>query len=349
MKEWKEILLAPETPILESLRHIDSASLQIVFVVDAEGRLLGTVTDGDIRRGILRGIALTEPIQKVMNPSPVMATPDGDRQALLAKMKRLEIRVVPLVDNQRRVVGLETLDYLLDLGPRDNLVVIMAGGRGMRLRPLTEDCPKPMLKVGDRPILEIILENLVQSGFRRFFIAVNYKAEVIREHFGDGSRWNVSIRYLHETEPMGTAGALSLLPERPAQSFLVMNGDVLTKVDFGRFMEFHREHRALATMCVRKYDFQVPYGVVATNTHEFIDIEEKPVQGFFVNAGIYALEPEALRFVPQGRSYNTTDWFRDMRREQARLAVFPVREYWIDVGQTNDLEAANQHLLREKE
>lgn len=349
MKDWTEILLAPETPILESLKHIDSGSLQIVFVVDAQRRLLGTVTDGDIRRGILRGIALSEPIQRVMNPSPVTAQRGENRLSLLETMKRLSIRVVPIVDSQRRVVGLETLDCLLDLGPRDNAVVIMAGGLGMRLRPLTQDRPKPMLMVGGRPILQIILENLVQSGFRRFFFAVNYKAEVIREHFGDGARWNASIRYLHESEPMGTAGALSLLPERPEQSLLVMNGDVLTKVDFGRFMEFHREHRALATMCVRKYDFQVPYGVVATNSHEFIDIEEKPVQGFFVNAGIYAVEPEALRFVPQGRSYNTTDWFRDMRREQARLAVFPVREYWIDVGQTNDLEAANQHLLREKE
>jgi dTDP-glucose pyrophosphorylase len=342
MSNWKEILLSPDTPILESLRHIDSGSLQIVFVVDEQGRLLGSVSDGDVRRGILRGIALSEPVHKVMNTEPVSARPGEDRQKLLEQMKRLTLRVIPLLDEQRRVAGLETLNHLLDFGPRANLVVVMAGGLGTRLKPLTNVCPKPMLTVGGRPILEIILETLVEAGFKRFCFAVNYMAEMIHAHFDNGSRWKVDIQYLHEEQPLGTAGALGLLSEPPEDTFLVMNGDVLTKVDFGRFIDFHRNHQAMGTMCVRKYDFQVPYGVVMTDGHEFLDIEEKPVHNFFVNAGIYALEPTALRFIPKSQRYDMTEWFRDMQAARENLAVYPVREYWMDIGQNNDLQTANE-------
>jgi NDP-sugar pyrophosphorylase family protein len=217
----------------------------------------------------------------------------------------------------------------------------MAGGLGSRLRPLTDDTPKPLLKIGGKPVLEIIIDNFLAQGFRRFFISINYKSEQIRDHFADGSEWGAEIRYLEEDRRLGTAGSLALIEEPPAAPFVVMNGDLLTKVSFQNLMDFHAEQRSVATMCVREYDFQVPFGVVETDHTKIISIEEKPRQRFLVNAGIYVLNPEALGFISDDTSQDMTYVFESLIKADMETAVFPIREYWLDIGRLDDFEQAN--------
>jgi dTDP-glucose pyrophosphorylase len=337
--DWRKSLVSPDATLKETIRRIDEGSLQIALVVDESQRLLGTVTDGDVRRGLLRGVSLDDPALAIMNRRPTVAAPDQSRDVILALMKGGLLHHVPLVDAQGRVVGMEVLDELL-APARDNWVVLMAGGLGSRLRPLTEDTPKPLLKLGQKPILENILENFIEHGFRRFFLSVNYKADMFKTHFGDGSRFGVQISYLEEQVRMGTAGALTLLPEKPDRTIMVMNADLLTKVSFTHFLDFHRSHRAAATMGVREYELQVPYGVVRMASHRISDITEKPVQKFFVNAGIYALEPETLDLIPSNQFFDMPALFERVIASRKETVAFPIREYWLDIGQISDLERA---------
>ncbi|TAM45939.1 MAG: CBS domain-containing protein [Gammaproteobacteria bacterium] len=341
MTRWQKARIAPDRSIRDVIRTIDEGAIRIALVVDGDNRLLGTVTDGDIRRGILRGISLEEAVTRVMNPRPITARADEGRDVILERMKQTRLHQIPVVDGQGRLVTVEILDELLQSRHRDNWVVLMAGGLGSRLRPLTDECPKPLLKVGSKPLLEIILENFLEYGFRRFYISVNYRAEMVKEHFGDGSRWGSEIRYVHEDQRLGTAGALSLLPERPALPLIVMNGDLLTKVNFQHLLDFHAEHRARATMCVREYDFQVPYGVVRIDHHRILGIDEKPVQRFFVNAGIYVLEPDALELIPPATYFDMPELFTNLIGRKQETAVFPIREYWLDIGHMEDFARAN--------
>lgn len=341
MSAWKEILVPPETSIRDAILVLDKSSKQIVLVVDGNHRLLGTVTDGDIRRSILKGMSLDDSIQGIMNPDPTVAVMDEGREIILAAMQSNGLHHIPLVDENRRVIGLETLDELIQPRARENWVVLMAGGLGSRLRPLTDECPKPMLKVGNKPLLETILENFIAYGFHKFYISVNYMADVVKSYFGDGSRWGVDICYLHEDQRLGTAGALSMLPKKPAESLLVMNGDLLTKVNFKQLLDFHSGHQAQATMCVREYDFQVPYGVVKIDGHRIISIDEKPIQRFFVNAGIYVLEPDALNLISSNTYFDMPTLFEQLIGSKKETAVFPIREYWLDVGQLADYDRAN--------
>ncbi len=341
MKDWKSTLIAPDATLREAIQTIDNGALQIALVVDGGRRLLGTVTDGDLRRAILKGFGLDQPVQTIMNPRPTVARAEHDISQVLADMQRKQIHRVPVVDDEGRVIGVELLEELIRPSERDNWVVLMAGGLGTRLSPLTNDRPKPMLNVGNKPLLETIIENFVEQGFHRFFISVNYMAGMIKDHFADGSRWGAQIHYLEEDRKLGTAGALSLLPEPPTSPFLVMNGDLLTKVNFRHLLDFHREHRAQATMCVREYDFQVPYGVVRLDGQRIAGIDEKPVQRFFVNAGIYVLEPEALQLVPRDTFFDMPSLFEKLIAENRETAAFPIREYWLDIGQLADYDRAN--------
>jgi dTDP-glucose pyrophosphorylase len=340
MSDWKRLAIDPEATVRDAIQRIDSGGMQIALVVDESHHLLGTISDGDVRRGILRGVSLEAKAGAIMNASPTVARPDEDREALIATMRSRQLHRIPVLDSDGRVIGLETFDELVLPAARDNLVVLMAGGLGARLRPLTEDMPKPMLMIGKRPILETILLNFMEYGFRRFYISVNYKAEMVTEYFGDGSRWNADIRYIREPQRMGTAGALGLLPERPAQPMIVMNGDLLTKVNFGSLLDFHNDHAAAGTMCVREYDLQVPYGVVKLNEHRLLSVEEKPVHRFFVNAGIYVLSPQAVERIPSGY-YDMPVLFEKLVEDGMETAVFPIREYWLDIGHFADLEKAN--------
>lgn len=340
MKDWKKVLISADATLRETIRVIDTGALKIALVVDDAQKLLGTVTDGDIRRGILRGCSLEDEVRQVLNPVPTVAAQNEGKDQILALMRLKQVYQIPVIDSDGKLVGLEILERVLETPSYDNCVVLMAGGLGSRLKPLTDDTPKPLLKVGGKPILETILENFIQYGFTNFRISVNYKGELIENYFGDGSRWGAKIEYLRESRKLGTAGALGLLPERPELPVLVMNGDVLTKVNFQQLLEFHREHRALATMCVREYDFQVPYGVVTVDGHKILTIEEKPVQRFFVNAGIYVLEPEALDLIPKDTFFDMPTLFEKVVAREKETAVFPIREYWLDIGRMDDFQRA---------
>ncbi len=343
--EWIQALLSAETPIVEAIRALDRSSAQICLVVDESRRLLGTVTDGDVRRGILRNVPLDAAVATVMNRTPKVGQPGEDRDTLIATMTALRIHQMPLVDDDRRVVGLETLENLVGVGEqRPNWVVLMAGGEGRRLRPLTDETPKPLLRVGGMPILEVILRGFLKHRFHRFYISVNYHAEKVRDYFGDGRAWNADIRYLEEGQPLGTAGPLSLIANVPQAPIVVMNGDLMTAVNLEQMIDYHTEHGAAATMAVREYDIKVPFGVVAMDGNRITGIEEKPVHRFFVNAGVYILEPEVLAMVPSGQFFDMPDLFRQLIDSGREAAAFPVREYWLDIGQKEDFQRARQEF-----
>lgn len=340
-KNINSILVAPQESILKAVRRIDESSTQIVLVVDEDRRLLGTVTDGDVRRGLLRGVRLEDPVSRVMNSHPHTITGDMDRQAMLTLMGDLQLHQLPVVDQHGHVLALQVLDELIKTEHLDNWVVLMAGGLGTRLRPITETVPKPMIPVGGKPLLESIITTFVSQGFSNFYVSVNYKAEMVTDHFGDGSRFGARIEYLHEKERRGTAGALSLLPEPPRSPLIVMNGDLLTSVNFRHLLDFHRDHGALATMGVREYSMQVPYGVVETDQHRLTALTEKPVHHFFVNAGIYVVDPKVLQYIPDDRMFDMPDLFHELlNAKEPAATVFPIREYWLDIGRFDDLERA---------
>lgn len=341
MNRWKEILISPETPIMKAIEIIDAGSLQIALVVDDVHKLLGTVSDGDVRRAILKGVSLDKPVKEIMFTEPTVVGSQVTRDEIVTTMRMKQLRQIPLVDKNGCVVGLDVWDDLINLQERDNIVVLMAGGLGTRLGELTKDCPKPLLRVGNKPVLETILENCLEYAFKRFYISVNYKADMVKEYFGDGSRWGVEIKYLEEKKRLGTAGALGMLPETPTMPVLVMNADVLTKINFKHLMEFHEEHQSVATMCVREYEFQVPFGVVQLDNHRLKNILEKPVHQFFVNAGIYVLNPETVSMVPNNEYFDMPALFDKLFEMQLETAAFPIREYWLDIGRKADFERAN--------
>jgi dTDP-glucose pyrophosphorylase len=342
---WEAHLVEESTSIFEAIRVIGEGRLQMALV-HREGRLVGAATDGDIRRGILARVPLDNPIAEIMNRSPVVGRVGLTNDAALAIMRRHSIHQLPLVDEDNRIRDVKFLDDLLETQASNNWVVLMAGGLGTRLRPLTDETPKPLIKVGDRPILETILRSFVAGGFSKFFISVNYRAEMIEDHFGDGSTWGAEIEYLRETDMLGTAGALSLLPERPSQPFFVMNGDLLTSVNFRQVMNYHTEHNAPATICVREHAVTIPFGVVTTSDHHLVDIQEKPTYRYFVNAGVYVLDPVALDFIPQGEALDMPPLLNRLLANNKRPIVFPLREYWMDVGRLDDLQRASSEFER---
>ena len=349
MKKWQDIIAPESATLRDAIAIIDAGGLQLCLVVDGQMRLLGTVSDGDVRRAVLREVSLESAAVEIMNRHPTVARMEDDRDELFAIMRARQLHRLPLVDTNGRLIGLESIDQIIDRPRRDNVAVLMAGGLGQRLLPLTVDTPKPMLKVGGRPILETILLNLIDHGFERIFISVNYKAEMIKDYFGDGSKWNVQIAYLEERSRRGTAGALALLPQRPAEPFLVMNGDLLTKANFSHLMDFHSQQCAVATMCVREHSFQIPYGVVDIDHHRIRRIEEKPRQHVYANAGIYVLAPEVLDLVPADAVFDMPSLFEGLVAAGREAVAFPLREYWLDVGHHADFARAQGDFAGEFE
>ena len=341
MKHWESVLLGPETTLREALATIDRAGSQIALVVDDDRRLLGTLSDGDARRGLLKSLSLSDRVTSVMFTTPTCAKAGEDPQAILAMMRKSGLHQVPIVDPQDRVVGLKTIDDFLATPQRDHWVVIMAGGVGSRLQELTQETPKPMLKVGSQPLLETIMGCYSDQGFRYFYLAVNYKAEQIEAYFGDGKAFGIEIRYLREQQRLGTAGALSLLPERPSLPIIVSNADLLTKEDYGHMLDRHVESGADATMAVRDYEMQVPFGVVNEREGHIESIEEKPMHRFVVNAGIYVLSPHVLDLVPCAESFDMPSLFDRMVCDGMRTRCHYIDGYWIDIGRAPDYERAN--------
>ncbi len=342
MQSWRTSLVLPSTHLVNAVKVIDENSGKTLMVVNEDERLLGTVTDGDVRRGLLNGVTLKDCVSEVMNRAPKIGKMHEPREILLKRMQEVDARQLPIVDEVGRIVAVEEVENLIDHErPNNTRVLLMAGGVGTRLYPLTENTPKPMLKVGDKPLLETILKKFIKHGFRRFYISVNYKAETVISYFGDGSFWGCEINYLQEHKRMGTAGALSLIEDKPTAPILVMNGDLLTSLDFDHLLAYHFENDAVATVCVREHDFEVPFGVVNMHNHYITSIEEKPVNRCFVNAGIYVLNPECIDHVPNDVFFDMTSLLNRVLGSNSKISAFPIREYWIDIGHPDDLRRAN--------
>lgn len=341
MTNWKAAVVLPEATIHEAIVCLDQAALQIVLVCDVQGRLLGTLTDGDVRRAILAGTSMTEPVTGIMQKEPVTTSTGASRETVVRLMQSRDVRRLPVLDSGSRVVGLELIERLVELGAHPNTVVLMVGGLGTRLRPKTETVPKPMLEVGGKPMLQRIVENFRGYGFRNFVMAVNYRGEMIEEFFGSGTRFGVQIEYVREDKRLGTAGALALLQSRPEAPFFVMNGDVLTECNFEMMLDFHAAEGAQLTMAVREYDFQVPFGVVNMADRAITSIDEKPVQSFFVNAGIYVLDPAVLAHIPADEATDMPAVVQRLIAAGASTRAFPLREAWIDVGRDEDYQRAD--------
>jgi dTDP-glucose pyrophosphorylase len=346
MKNWKTVAVLPNTPLEKAIDVLDKGGLGIVLVTDVDDMLLGTITDGDVRRALLRHQTMVTPVSKIMCATPQVAELHWSREKRLSIMEATRILQLPVVDAGRRVVDLETLHDMLDHKRLENPVFLMAGGFGKRLYPMTQDCPKPMLKVGDKPILELILQSFADAGFHRFYISTHYLPDVIRDYFGDGSRWNVSIQYVHENEPLGTAGALGLLPHHEINlPIFLMNGDLLTRVDYRSLLDFHERYDGSATLCVREYENQIPYGVIKSDGHRITQIVEKPVQRCFISAGIYMLSPELIQRVAPGERIDMPTLLEREIGAGRSVNMFPVHEYWLDIGRMEDFQRAQQEVL----
>jgi len=345
MKHWQNILVSPDAPLEEAISVLDKGGLRVALIADENNRLMGTLTDGDIRRALLSHTSLSVRVKDVMCPKPYTASSDWAKEKILAVMERCELLQIPVLDSEGRIVGLETLHGLLEKKLVDNPVFIMAGGFGTRLRPLTNNCPKPLLKVGDKPILQLILESLIAEGFHRFFISTHYLPEMIRAHFGDGSSWGVDIEYVHEEDPLGTGGALGLLPkDKIDKPLIMMNGDLLTTVNYRGLLDFYQQHSSIATMCVREYEHQIPYGVVQTKGGYIESMVEKPVQKCFINAGIYVVSEKLVHSVESGTRIDMPSLLEQKMAEGESVSMFPVHEYWLDIGKMDDFQRAQEEV-----
>jgi len=336
------LLVRLDWTIRRLIQCVEANANGIALVVDGEKRLLATVTDGDIRRAVLQGLSLDTSIRELIarkepepaiGAGPITAQLGTDAATLLDLMQRHSVRHVPLLDEDKRVAGLSRIEELIE-SPTLNAVV-MAGGFGTRLRPLTHETPKPMLPVGDRSILERILGQLRDAGIHRVNIATHFLADRVKEHVGDGSRLGVAVEYVSEDRPLGTAGALGLL-DPPNEPILVINGDVLTRTDFRAMLNFHQDYRAAMTVGIKQYSVKVPYGVVQVKGADIIALEEKPVSQFFVVAGIYLLNPEVWKYLPRGEHCDMPDLIARLVAEGCKVVSFPINEYWLDVGSPDD-------------
>lgn len=337
---WRQAILPIDATIQEAIRNLDQVAIRIVLVVNQVGELEGTISDGDIRRGLLKGLDLNSHLAGVIHRNALVVPPEMDRDMVMQLMVANKIQQVPMVDQHRRIVGLHLWDEIAKPPSRQNLMVIMAGGMGTRLRPHTENCPKPLLSVAGKPMLEHIIERAKLEGFSHFVVAIHYLGHMIEDHFGNGERLQVRIDYLRESAPLGTAGALSLLEPLPDAPFVVTNGDVITDIHYGELLDFHVRHRAAATMAVRVHEWQHPFGVVQTDGVEIVGFEEKPVARSHINAGVYALDPTALTVLTANDRCDMPALFERLQAVARRTVAYPMHEPWLDVGRPDDLATA---------
>lgn len=341
--DWKKVLASPATSIRKLLTIIDDAALKIALVVSEDNHLLGSVSDGDIRRALIAGKKLSTPAEDIMNKNPITADIKASKDELLSILENKELLSIPIID-KGKVVGLETIHSLIHKPVYENAVFLMAGGFGTRLRPMTDNCPKPLLKVGDKPILETLLLRFIKFGFHNFYISTHYLPEMIRDHFGDGSDWGVKITYVHENKPLGTGGALGLLPKNiPDLPVIVINGDVLTKIDFDALITFHDKNNSKATMSVREFDYQVPFGVIESDGNQIKGMVEKPVHRFHVNAGIYVIGQAILKTVKENEHVDMPTLLE--RHLGDNVLMYPFHDYWLDVGRIDDFNRAQKDIL----
>mgnify|MGYP000002800559 FL=1 len=345
MINWKKILIKSTDSLEHAIIILQEGGARITLVVDEHNKLLGTITDGDIRRALINRLTMKSEVKTIMNDSPIKASLDLSKHDLLQIMKEKGLLHMPIVNESGVICGLETMEHLTQNPRKENPVFIMAGGFGKRLLPLTKNTPKPLLKIGERPIIENIIRQFIDHGFYKFYISTHYKSEQIREYLKDGSQYGVNIHYVHEDVPLGTAGSLGLLPKDiPDLPMIVMNGDLLTKVDLGNLLEFHNASKFDATMGIREYDVQIPFGVVDINDGKIQGIREKPLHKFFVNAGIYVLNNNLIKKI-NGNSYLDMPNFLENEIKNNGINAFPIHEYWQDIGRLEEYTMANNDIL----
>ncbi len=345
MIDWTDVVLSTSASIRDAMRAIDTAALRIAVVCDDNYKLLGTITDGDIRRGLLADCDMHDSVTKIMNQQPLTAKHTDTRQQRLKVMDKCDLLALPIIDDNNRVVYLETLHQAMQPKKRDNPVFIMAGGFGTRLRPLTDHCPKPMLHVGEKPMLEHLIDQFIAFGFHEFYISTHYMPEQIRDHFGNGEKWGVSIQYVHEKEPLGTGGALGLLPKNLSKlPLIMMNGDVLTKVNVIKLLAHHEAQEFDATMCVRELEHQISFGVIETEGQLITNMVEKPTYRYKINTGIYILNPEIVASVQAEQIIDMPTLLEQHRQGARRIGTYTSYDYWLDIGQIKDYQKAQKDI-----
>ena len=342
---WRKTLLPLRVTIKEVVSLLDAVALRIALITDESNLLIGTVSDGDIRRGLLKGLSLDSPIESIVKRDPIVVSPELSREKVLQIMTSSKIQQVPVINERNEVIGLHLWDELNQPTTHENLFVIMAGGKGTRLHPQTINSPKPLLPLAGKPILEHIIDRAKSHGFNNFVIAIHFLGHMIQDYFGDGEKFGVKIRYLNESTPLGTAGALSLLDSKPDSSFIVTNGDVITEINYVELLNYHHQNSASATMAVRGYEWQNPFGVVKTQGLEIIGFEEKPITRSHINAGVYALEPSALSLLGKSEPCDMPTLLKRLKEKSKRVIAFPVHEHWIDIGQPIQFAQATDKLL----
>lgn len=343
MKNLESILISPDTSIRDAVSIIDKSGLRIAIVVDKNNQIQGIVSDGDIRRSVMGNIPLDSKVKKIMNESPIYANKDEPISSIRSKMKMHNLVAVPILDN-KKVIDIETVNKNDRQHIHENVIFIMAGGFGKRLQPLTLNCPKPMLKLNDKPILETIINNFKSYGFKNFIISTHFMPEIIKDYFKDGSFMDVNIEYVYEENPLGTGGALGLLSQDISNKpMIVINGDILTSMDFNKLIDYHNSNNSLATVVVRDYELKIPYGVVESKNLKITDIVEKPSYKYFVNAGIYVLNPEIYLSVNKDEKIDMPDLLK-RHLDKNKNSIYPIHEYWSDIGSKEDFEKAKSEI-----
>ncbi len=337
---WHRSLIPHTATIKEIIKNLDEVAIKIALVINAAGELEGTISDGDVRRGLLRGLDMGSPITSIIHRDPLVVPPDMPPKTITQLMLANKVQQIPVLDERRRVVGLHLWEQISTPQLRPNIMVIMAGGKGTRLRPHTESCPKPMLPVNGKPMLEHIINKAMASGFRHFVLTTQYLGQIIEDYFGDGTTMGARIDYIREQTPLGTAGALSLLDPRPDAPFLVTNGDVLTDINYAEMLDFHIQQQGTATMALRIHEWQHPFGVVQTEGVEIVAFEEKPVARSHINAGVYVMSPESLNFLSPNERCDMPTLFERLKVEGQRTVAYAMHEPWLDIGRPSDYESA---------
>ena len=341
-KSWESAILPIHSSIKDVVQSLELSALKIVIVLDESGGFLGTVTDGDLRRGLINGLDFKNSISKIVNRKSITVSPGLHKDKVLEIMHQHSIFQIPIINDQMKVIGLHSMENLLTPSIKKNLFIVMAGGKGTRLLPYTQNYPKPMLNIRGKPILERIIEKAKAEGFVEFILVIHHLGQIIEDYFGNGEKFGVSISYVKEKSPLGTVGGLSLLDQLPDSPFVLTNGDVLTNIKYGELLDFHLSNKSVATMAVRKQSIQNPYGVVRLNGIEVLSLEEKPIDDKFINAGVYILNPSILELLISGEKIDITQLFQLILKSRKPILAFPIYENWLDIGNPTDLLTAEK-------
>lgn len=347
-KKVEHLFVYKSYSIKEVLKIIDSGAIGMVIVVDEDKKIIGTITDGDIRRAILQDYSIDEPIEKIVHHNPICGTEDMDKEQLKDLLVKKAVKVLPIIDKFNVVIDYIKIEDILLPEGKENLVVIMAGGLGTRLKDLTKEIPKPMLKVGQDPILHHIINNFKEYGYNKMLISVNYKAEIIENYFQNGFAFGVDLEYIKEKKRLGTAGGLFLVKDYMDKSFFVINGDIFTNLNADNMMQFHNNGNYDITVGTRKHTFHIPYGVIDIDNNLIQGIKEKPELEYLINAGVYCLKPEVLKFIPEDTYYEITDLISACIDKGLKVGSYEIKEYWMDIGMIEDYNKVNDDFNNNK-